>query len=190
MAIKRDTDDQKIITPALLAINRDIKSIPPYKFDKDLNIPQLRSCKDINRRKKYLDLLHTQLWRRWAEEYIYSETIISEDENLESILNPSEGDTSKSPPTNMKENIQKRTPPKNSVVGAENNGAMKYDPGTTELEGLKIRRKYHRGNLTKAISRFQNAIESGEETYTILWAHCAVKLRYESLREIEEKIQK
>ena len=31
LAITRDTDDQKIITPALLAINRDIKSIPPYK---------------------------------------------------------------------------------------------------------------------------------------------------------------
>ena len=72
LAITRDTDDQKIITPALLAINRDIKSIPPYKFDKDLNIPQLRSCKDVNRRKKYLDLLHTQLWRKWIEEYIDS----------------------------------------------------------------------------------------------------------------------
>ena len=66
---------------------------------------------------------------------------------------------------------------------------MKYDPGTTELEGLKILRKYHRGNLTKAISKFQNAIEFGEETSTILGAYCAVKLRYESLREIEEKFK-
>ena len=53
-------------------MNRDIKSIPPYTFDKDLNISQLRSSKDINRRKKYLYLLHTQLWRRWVEDYIDS----------------------------------------------------------------------------------------------------------------------
>ena len=30
----------------------------------------------------------------------------------------------------------------------------------------------------------------GEETSTILGAHCALKLRYDSLREIEERIQK
>ena len=67
LAITRDTDDQKIITPAILAINKNIKSIPPYKCDKYLNIPQLRSCKDVNRRRKYLDFLHTQLWRKWVE---------------------------------------------------------------------------------------------------------------------------
>ena len=77
-----------------------------------------------------------------------TETIISEDENSESMLNPSEGDTVKSPPTSMEDNVQKTNATENSVVGAENNGAMKYDPGTTELEGLKIFRKYHRGNLT------------------------------------------
>ena len=75
LSITRNTDDQKVITPAILAINRDIKSITPYKFDKDSNIPQLRSCKDVNRRKKYLDLLHTQLLRKWVEEYIYSLTL-------------------------------------------------------------------------------------------------------------------
>ena len=111
-----------------------------------------------------------------------TETIISEDE-------PLEDDTATSPTTSMEDNVQKTNTTENSVAGAENNGAMKHDPGTTELEGLKIRRKYHRGSLTKAISKFQGAIDSGEETSTILGAHCAVKLRYDSLREIEEKLK-
>lgn len=91
----------------------------------------------------------------------------------------------------MEDKVQKtNASTENFVVSAENNGAMKHDPSTTELEGLQIRRRYHRPNLTKLISKFHNAIESGEEASAILDAHCAVKLRYESLRAIEDKIQK
>ena len=83
-----------------------------------------------------------------------TETIISEDEQLED-------GTATSPTTTMEGNVQKTNTTENSVAGAENDGAMKQNPGTTELEGHKIRRKYHRGSLTKAISKFQSAIDSG-----------------------------
>ena len=112
-----------------------------------------------------------------------TETIISEDEQLED-------GTATYPTTKMEGNVQKTNTTEESVVGAENDGATKQNHDSTELEGLKIRRKYHRGSLTKSISKFQSAIDSGEETSTILGAHCAVKLRYDSLREIEERIQK
>ena len=70
LAVTRESDEQKIITPAMLAINRDIRSIPPYKFDRELRIPHLRSTAEVNKRKKYLDLLHTQFWRKWLFEYL------------------------------------------------------------------------------------------------------------------------
>ena len=63
-----------------------------------------------------------------------TETIISEDEQLEDS-------TATSPTTKMEGNVQKTNTTENSVAGAENDGAMKQNPGTTELEGLKIRRK-------------------------------------------------
>ena len=67
---------------------------------------------------------------------------------------------------------------------------MKQDSGTTELEGLKIRRKYHRGNLTKTFSKFQSTIDSGEETSTILGAHYAVKIEIWLTTGNWSKIQK
>ena len=97
-----------------------------------------------------------------------TETIISEEEQLED-------GTATSPTTNMEGNVQKTNTTEDSVACAENDGAIKQNHSSTELEGLKIRRKYHRGKLTKAISQFQSAIDSGEETSTILGAHCAVK---------------
>ena len=71
-----------------------------------------------------------------------TETIISEDEQLEDS-------TATSPTTKMEGNVQKKNTTEDSVAGAENDGAMKQNHGSTELEGLKIRRKYHRGSLTK-----------------------------------------
>ena len=76
-----------------------------------------------------------------------TETLISEDEQIED-------NTATSPTTTMEGNVQKTNTTENSVAGAENDGAMKQNHDSTELEGLKIRRKYHRGSLTKAISKF------------------------------------
>ena len=76
-----------------------------------------------------------------------TETIISEDEQLED-------GTAASSTTKMEDNVQKTNTTENLVAGAENNGAMKHDPGTAELDGLKILHRYHRANLTKAISKF------------------------------------
>ena len=68
-----------------------------------------------------------------------TETIISEDEQLED-------GTATHPTTKMEGNVQKTNTTEESVVGAENGGAAKQNHDSTELEGLKIRRKYHRGS--------------------------------------------
>ena len=59
-----------------------------------------------------------------------------------------------------------------------------------ELENLKVRRKYLRANLTKAITKFQLCIDNQEEYSAIFGAHSAVKLRFETLKEIESTIQR
>ena len=78
----------------------------------------------------------------------------------------------------------------NQISGEELGGESQPNASSSELDNLKIRRRYLRANLTKAITKFQACIEEEEDIGAIFGAHTTVKLRFEALNAVETKIQK
>ena len=113
----------------------------------------------------------------------------------ETILSSSSGDLTPSTikPLETMENTEQKSvsfseePQGAAVSNAE---AEETKCSSTTLESLKIRRRYYRGNLTKAITKFQSIVDAAGDAAEILGAHSSVRLRYNDLWEIESKIQK